>query len=370
MKIASLRWTTYRLPFRAPYVTARGAVTYREGLIIELTAEDGLAGLGEAAPVPEADVSGDALSRTLATLAPRLLRRQPNDFDVKALLDSDEAGRALACAVDTAACDLLARHRGVSVAHFLSPNAAAAVAVNALVTAPSPESAARDAAEARVAGFGAVKLKVGTAASLDEERRRVAAVREALGPDVKLRLDANGAWGVDQAIEAIRALAAYRVEYVEQPIAPGNLESLRRVQDAVATPVAADEDVTSPEAARRLLDAGAAHVLVLKPQRLGGLRPSREVIDAATAAGVKVVVTTSIESGVGTAACLHLAASLPDVGRAHGLATLDLLEDDLILDSGLPIVKGCMRLPEGPGLGVRLDEAALARYSDGWREAG
>ncbi|HEY4685147.1 MAG TPA: hypothetical protein VII57_03775, partial [Dehalococcoidia bacterium] len=86
MKIASLRWTTYRLPFRAPYVTARGAVTYREGLIIELTAEDGLAGLGEAAPVPEADVSGDALSRTLATLAPRLLRRQPNDFDVKALL--------------------------------------------------------------------------------------------------------------------------------------------------------------------------------------------------------------------------------------------------------------------------------------------
>jgi len=205
MKIASVRWTTYRLPFRAPYVTARGAVTYREGLIIELTAEDGLAGLGEAAPVPEADVSGDALSRTLATLAPRLLRRQPNDFDVKALLDSDEAGRALACAVDTAACDLLARHRGVSVARLLSPNAAAAVAVNALVTAPSAEEAVRAAAEARVAGFGAVKLKVGTAASLDEERRRVAAVRGALGPDVKLRLDANGAWGVDQAFEFLGA---------------------------------------------------------------------------------------------------------------------------------------------------------------------
>ena len=167
MKIASVRWTTYRLPFRAPYVTARGAVTYREGLIIELTAEDGLAGLGEAAPVPEADVSGDALSRTLATLAPRLLRRQPNDFDVKALLDSDEAGRALACAVDTAACDLLARHRGVSVAHFLSPNAAAAVAVNALVTATGAAEAARAAASAGQAGYGAVKLKVGTAASLD-----------------------------------------------------------------------------------------------------------------------------------------------------------------------------------------------------------
>src|SRR3989304_3267693 len=131
MKIASLRWTTYRLPFRAPYVTARGAVTYREGLIIELTAEDGLAGLGEAAPVPEAGGRGDAPSR-----GPPPPRPQPNDFDVKALLDSDEAGRALACAVDTAACDLLARHRGVSVAHFLSPNAAAAVAVNALVTAP------------------------------------------------------------------------------------------------------------------------------------------------------------------------------------------------------------------------------------------
>ena len=197
----------------------------------------------------------------------------------------------------------------------------------------------------------------------------MAAVREALGPDVKLRLDANGAWGVDQAIETIRALEPFDIQYVEQPIAPGNLESLRRVQDAVATPVAADEDVTSPEAARRLLDAGAAHVLVLKPQRLGGLRPSREVIDAATAAGVKVVVTTSIESGVGTTACLQLAAAL-DRPYAHGLATLDLLEDDLILDPGLPIERGLMRLPEGPGLGVRLDEAALAHYSDGWREAG
>src|SRR3972149_3163030 len=116
MKIASVRWTTYRLPFRAPYVTARGAVTRREGLIIELTAEDGLAGLGEAAPVPEADGRGGAPSRPLPPPAPRLLRRQPNDFDVKALLDSDEAGRALACAVDTAARDLPARPRGVRAA--------------------------------------------------------------------------------------------------------------------------------------------------------------------------------------------------------------------------------------------------------------
>src|SRR3972149_5997243 len=102
MKIASLRWTTYRLPFRAPYVTARAASTYREALIIELPAEDGLAGRGEAAPVPEADVSGDALSRTLATLAPRLLRRQPNDFHGKAPLDSDRAGPPPPSAVDPA----------------------------------------------------------------------------------------------------------------------------------------------------------------------------------------------------------------------------------------------------------------------------
>jgi L-alanine-DL-glutamate epimerase-like enolase superfamily enzyme len=213
----------------------------------------------------------------------------------------------------------------------------------------------------------AVKLKVGFLASLDAERERIAAVREAIGPDVRLRLDPNGAWTEAQAIAAIRAFAAYDIEYVEQPIPPGNLPALARVQAAVETPIAADEDVADLTSAERVIAADAAQVLVLKPQRLGGLRACVEIAQTAAATGLLCVMTTNIEAGVGTAACLQLAATLPD-DLAHGLATLNLLQDDLLLDPGLPIEAGRMRRPDAPGLGVTLDEVALMRYSDGWRE--
>ena len=366
MKIARVRWTTYRVPFRTPYVTAHGAASVREGLLVELASDTGLVGLGEAAPAPEEAIAPAALGRALEALAPRLLLRRPAELD---LASASADGRAVASALDTAVSDLLAQARGVSVARLLNEDTASSVAVNALVTAAATEEAARAATRAQQAGYSTVKLKVGMASSPDAERERVAAVREAIGPGVRLRLDANGAWSADQAIETIRALEPFDIEYVEQPVAPGNLEALALVQACVPVTIAADEDVGSLEAARRIIETGAARVLILKPQRLGGLRPCRALIEAATAAGVRAVVTTSIEAGSGTAAALQLAATVPG-GLAHGLATLDLLADDLILDPGLPIENGRMRLPEGPGLGVRLDEAALTRYATGWREVG
>ena len=189
----------------------------------------------------------------------------------------------------------------------------------------------------------------------------MAAVRQALGPDVRLRIDANGAWGVEQAIRAVRELEEYDLEMVEQPVAAGDLPGLARVRAAVDVPIAADEDVTNVEAAERVLEAGAADVLVVKPMVVGGLHPARRIIDLAA---VKVVVTTTIDAGIGTAAALHLAATLPPGGPACGLATGSLLTADLITR---PLVARCgrMGLPDGPGLGVELDEGQLARYGGG-----
>jgi L-alanine-DL-glutamate epimerase-like enolase superfamily enzyme len=190
----------------------------------------------------------------------------------------------------------------------------------------------------------------------------VEAVRDALGPGVRLRLDANGAWTAGQAIETIRCMERFGLEFVEQPVAAGNPQEMARVRAAVGVRIAADEDVTSPAAARRVLAAGAADCLVLKPMVLGGLRTAMEIAAMARAAGAGVIVTTTIDSGVATAATLHLAAALPEDTPACGLATGALLAADII-DPPLAPKRGCLRLPDGPGLGVDLDEAALSRYA-------
>jgi L-alanine-DL-glutamate epimerase-like enolase superfamily enzyme len=179
---------------------------------------------------------------------------------------------------------------------------------------------------------------------------------------MKLRLDANGAWGVEQAIRTIQALAACGLEFVEQPVRPGDLKSMRRVREAVGTPIAADEDITDLDAARRVLQLGAAQILVLKPMVVGGLRPARKIVELAQAAGAAVVVTTTLDTGVGAAAALHLATTLPPSSLACGLATGDLLVNDLLLRP-LAVSDGRMQLPEGAGLGIELDEAKLQSYS-------
>ena len=364
MKVTGLSWTSFRLPLRAPFQTAGGEITDRVGLVLRLATDAGVVGLGEASPHPAAGPrAAREIDEALARLAPRLVGAEVGCLDEMA----SQAPPALACALDTASCDAMAKDRGVSVAQLLGRRARTSVPVNATIAAANESEAASQAKAAREAGFACVKLKVGAASSVEEERRRVAGVRRALGSSVRLRIDANGAWDVEQAIVSIQALEEYDLELVEQPVRPGELEGMARVRWAVRTPIAADEDVTGLDAARRVLEAGAAQLLVVKVMVVGGLRPARRIAELASAAGVAVVVTTTIDAGVGTAAALHLAATLPEGGPACGLATGSLFVDDLVVRP-LAARDGWMELAEGPGLGVELDGAKLARYGGVERE--
>ena len=359
MRVTELSWTTFRLPLRAPFHTANGEVAERHGLVLRLETSAGIAGLGEASPPPA--LGAAAMRDVLASL----------EQVARSLIGTEVAGMetlraglppALACAIDTAACDALAQSRGVSGARLLSEHVRAEVPVNATIGAESADEAAGQAATAREAGFRCLKLKVGLACDVDEERALVAAVREALGPEISLRLDANGAWDAERAIRTIQALEPYGLEFVEQPVPANDLEGLRRVQQAVATDIAADESIARVEDARRVLELGAARVIVVKPMVVGGLRPARKIIELAIEAGAAVVVTTTIDAGIGVAAALHLAATLPPESPACGLATGSLLAADVVAQPLIPL-GGVMALPRGAGLGIELDERALQQYA-------
>jgi O-succinylbenzoate synthase len=208
------------------------------------------------------------------------------------------------------------------------PAARQEVPVNALISAVDPDEAGAHAAAAVAQGFTTLKVKVGDARS----QSRVAAVRDAVGPSVRLRIDANGAWDVETAVVTIGRMAASDLEFVEQPVA--SLDDLAAVRRRVDVAVAADESVRTVEDARRLARAAAADVLVLKVQPLGGVRAALRVAEAA---GVDAVVTSMLETSVGLAAGLALAAALPRLPYACGLGTATLLAADVVRDPLVPV---------------------------------
>jgi O-succinylbenzoate synthase len=214
------------------------------------------------------------------------------------------------------------------------------VAVNAMIPRVAPDVAA---ALALSSGCGTVKVKVGDEGSVD----RVAAVRSACGPRIKIRLDANGAWDLETARRQLAALATYDIELVEDPVA--SLEELAALRGRAGMPVAAESCIRTTADAQRLHRLEAADAIVLKPQRIGGVR---EALRAAEASGVPAIASSALETSVGLAVVVAVAASLPDAPFAHGAGTAQLLESDVVDDPLIPI--GGWLTPRRPAVNQQL----------------
>ena len=364
--IASVRWRPWRISLRDPLATGAGDLAEREGLVVRIETADGVAGLGECAPLPSERLSVAALERRVAHGGRALVGRSPDEPWASPLPDRVPGADV---ALETALADLLSRSCGTPLALWLAregelpPPSPAPVPVNALLGAALPNDLAREAAAAAACGFRTVKVKVGRDVAADTERLR--AVRAAIGPGTKIRIDANGAWSEEEAVAALSAHAAHDLALCEQPVAPGPgaPERLARARSASPIPVAADESCGSLADLRALLDAGAADAVVIKPLRTG-LAEAVAMISEATARDVPCLLTTTFDTGVGTALAIHLAALLPEPRPACGLATLPLLAGDIA--RGCPAPEGgALPLPDGPGLGIQLDEAALDRFATG-----
>ncbi|MBI4299681.1 MAG: o-succinylbenzoate synthase [Chloroflexi bacterium] len=360
MRLVGVAWQGYALPFRSRYVTSSASAAIRYGLLVFLKTDTDLLGVGEASPVGSGSQQETrGLAETLDRLAPRLLGTSISTTE------ADLAGDApspLRFGLETALLDIQGKASERPVAELLGGKPSS-LPVNAIIAAETPERAAAETAEAARHGFTSLKLKVGHGTPAQDEAL-VSAVRQAVGPNVKLRLDPNQAWEAARAIESIGRLSRYGLEYVEQPVAAGDIAGLAQTRRAVPVPIAADESLGSLDDLRRLLAADAADVFILKPARLGGLRAALEVAHIALEADKPVVVTSSLESSVGIAACAHLAAALPSQPFAHGLATGLLFEEDLT-SSDLRPENGVLRTPSGPGLGVEVNTACLEKYGSG-----
>jgi L-alanine-DL-glutamate epimerase-like enolase superfamily enzyme len=334
-----------RLRMRRPLTTAHGTVAERELLDVLVIGADGVAGAGEAAPLPSYDgVSIDDVRAALEDCRPVLRDAEGlrPAMVVAACRETAVLPQAVA-ALDLALWDLAGRRAGEPVWRLLGvgPDAPAPVAVNALIGAEDRAGAAAQGAAAAQAGYRCVKLKVG----IGDDAGRLAAVRAAVGPEVAIRLDANGAWSVEEALASLRALAASGIELCEEPV--HGVESLGAVQDATEIPIAMDETAVAPGA----LDSGACRTVCLKLSRCGGIGGLLEAAERVRAAGAEPYLASTLDGPLGIAGALHAAAVIrPE--RPCGLATLGGF-DGLTVDPALAVEGGYMRVPEGPGLGVR-----------------
>jgi L-Ala-D/L-Glu epimerase len=333
------------LRLRAPFVTSYGTVSERTLLTVTLTDADGLSGHGEAAPLEPYD--GVGLDRVRAALeAYRPVLMQSATATGTQLIDAcrrvDDLPQALA-AIDLALWDRAGRRARRPVAALITDTPAKAVAVNASVAATDRAGAAEQAARAAAAGYECVKLKVG----VGDDAGRLAAVRAATGPNVALRVDANGAWDVEQAVRAISALHPIGLELVEEPT--HGLQAVREVRERVTARVAIDETAAEHGA----LGAGVADAVCLKITRCGGIAGLLAAAALVRASGAEVYLASTLDGPLGIAAALHAAAALASCGPlpACGLATLGHFTD---LDDPLPVKQGRIALPSAPGLGVTL----------------
>jgi o-succinylbenzoate synthase len=350
MRIASVEVLPYALPFREPYVTAVGSLARREMVLLRLRSDEGLVGLGEAVPL---SLRGGT---SLAQVAAELTQLGERDALDEATLRGDALSLSAParCAALTALLDL--RGKRAAAEGHAAAGASTPVRCNATLIAGDPASVVAAAERWAADGFSTFKLKLGGG----DEAATVRAVREALGPRARIRIDVNGAWDVETAKRTLGELEPYEVELAEQPVP--SLEEAMEVARSTSIPLAGDESIESRGDAERATAMEACRMTGVKLSKVGGPEEAIEIAEVLPA-----YMSSALDGPVGIAAAAQVAATLSEAAEgegidlAHGLATQRLFAST-VAATECELCGDMLHPPSGPGLGVEIDEAALTAH--------
>lgn len=360
MRIERAELRVIRLPLKIRFETSSGAITQRTLLLVTLYGE-GLEGQGECVapefPLYTEETVASARAVLSDVLIPRVVSRSFPNPEVLARELGFVRGNAMArAALEMAFWDLWARSLGQPLWKLLGGVRQRVPAGVSLGIEPTLE-ATLDAVERHVAdGYSRIKLKIKPGWDVQV----VAAVRDRF-PDVALTVDANGAYSMAD-LPVFLELDRFKLDYIEQPLAPDDLHDHAALQARIQTPICLDESVRSARDARKALAAGAARVLNVKPGRVGGLGEARRVHDVAEAFEVPVWVGGMLETGVGRAHNLHL-ATLPNFRKPGDMASASRYWKTDLVHEPLEAQGGWMAVPDGPGIGVTLNRPLVEQVT-------
>jgi len=367
MKLAELRVVRADIPVRRPHKMSFTTLETVNFVFVRAETSDRLVGWGEAACLGGPTWSEESAESVAATieryLAPWLVGRDPIDVEALRLeMARRVQGNAFArAAVEMALWDLAGRSLGVPVYRLLGGRVRDRVPLSWSLAVADPQAEVEEARERIALGHRIFKIKTG-AAPLPDDVERVRRLRAAVGPAVSLRVDANQGWDRPTALQAVRALEPCALDFVEQPVPRWDLEGLAFVAERAPMPIMADEACCTDHDALALARRGAVSIVSLKLTKSGGLLGSLAIARIAAAAGMGCYVGCMIETSLGTAAYLHLALAAAPVTWGCELFGPLLLAGD-VTRRPVQYADGCILGLDGPGWGVDVDEAALARWS-------
>jgi L-Ala-D/L-Glu epimerase / N-acetyl-D-glutamate racemase len=356
-----VKTTAVRVPLVEPLKWSGGIRESASGLVVEVETDEGIVGVGEA-PGPTLPAIQAVIDRELTQFLvgedPLRLEWLLHRMEEYSRNWSGVAAYAIA-GIELALLDLKGKALGAPVAELLGGVGRERVPVIGYLFIDAPEANARKAAAFVEAGHTELKLKVGR--DLTQDYDTLAAIRERVGYDVKIRIDANMNWSVPAAIKWIKALEQFDLQFTEQPVPDFDLEGMATVRRRVSSPIAADESCTTLRSALELIKAEACDVFVVYPSEAGGLTRAAQIASLAAAAGKWCAIGSWAELGVATTANVHLAASssnFPFANDTHyPLQRADVLTDPV------EIADGRIGVSREPGLGITLDPARIAELA-------
>jgi L-alanine-DL-glutamate epimerase-like enolase superfamily enzyme len=351
MLIAKVETKIVRTPFKGNFKTTYGEMApYQSHLIVRITTKSGLSGIGEASQLPfftgeTADTMKIAVEKELgpAIIGKSIYSLREIHRVMNRVLGLASGAKS---AIDMALWDALGKAMGVPAYKLLGGGPKKSVRVAYVVGDETPERMAAEAKEKVNLGFDTIKIKIGSNPSKDIEA--VGKIREAVGPKVRLRVDANQGYTVKTALQVIQEISPFSIDYIEQPVPGWDIDGMAHIRKSSYLPIMADESVHSPEDALQLIKREAVDLFGIKLIKCGGLYPAMKIAHLAESAGLHCVLISPWDTLAGTYAGLHLSTILPG-DHAQELVGPYYLTDDPF---GNLDIRGQISIPQTAGLGV------------------
>lgn len=359
LRISAIDIFRASIPMVAPFKVALGVISEADFLFIRIATDANVSGWGEATPFPP--ITGDTQEINAAAavdVARLILGKDPLDLEsrvaeMKRFLAFNSSVRG---AFDMALHDIAGKVAGLPLYAFLG-GGRRRLTTDVTIGLEEPEAMARRAVELSRGGIAAIKVKLGTTASADI--RRIASIREAVGDELPLRVDANQGWDFPTAVRVLTRFSHSGIEYCEQPIAHWDYDNMKRLRERVPILIMADESVFDHHDAFRLTAGGCCDFLNIKLAKSGGIRTALKIDAVAEACGARCMLGCMLETRLGLTAAAHLASARPNI-RYVDLDSHLQLKDDPIL-GGAQWEGGSIELPDQPGIGAEVDPAFLER---------
>jgi L-alanine-DL-glutamate epimerase-like enolase superfamily enzyme len=361
MKITKLSTRRIKIPFHKGEKWSGGTRYSAPSLIIQIETDEGLIGVGESVG-PTIPVIQTIVEQEFASF---VVGRDPLELESilhqlqEYCLNWSHIGNYGIAGIELALLDLRGKIFNTPLYNLLGGLYRPEIEFAGYIFIDTPDNNAREATGLVGRGFRELKMKVGR--DVDQDIARVAAVRDAVGPDVKIRIDPNQAWNVKTAVRAIRKMEKYDLQMVEQPTPANDLDGMAEVARAVDVPITADEACATFEDALRLIDKRACSVFTIYPSEAGGLLKARQIVDLANSANIWCLTGTWAETGLGTLANVHLVASsrnFPFANDTH----FNFMTGD-ILTEALDFQNARLKVLNKPGLGAEINQEKLDYYS-------